>query len=241
MAITYETKYNSPNYTPAASVPAVYGMARKVDYITIHHWGAMGQSHSGVVSYLCRTNGNTSAHYVISGKVATCIVDPDNAAWHAGHATGNARSIGLELRPEADAQTYATAAEVIADLREVYGNVPLVPHKKWHNTACPGKWDLAKLDKMAKAITAKRKAAKAKPAAKPAPKPVAKPAPKPAPAKEAPVAKKENVKERDVWAYKPASMDADAYRILRDAAADAKEAKALAAEAVRLLKSLGAK
>ncbi|WGH21370.1 endolysin [Arthrobacter phage Emotion] len=219
MAVKYETKYNSPNYTPASSVPAVYGMARKVEFITIHHWGATGQSHSGVVNYLCRKGGNTSAHYVISGNLATCIVDPDHAAWHAGSAKGNARSIGLELRPEASAADYAGAAEVIADLRAVYGNVPLVPHRHWFATACPGKWDLAKLDKMAKAVTAARKAP-AKPAAKPAPKPAAKPAPKPAKKDEG------NVKERDVWAYRNPNVEParDVYKILREAAYWAKKA-----------------
>jgi len=234
MAVTYETRYSSPNYTPAASVPAVYGMARKVEYITIHHWGLTGQSHAGVVNYLCRANGNTSAHYVISGLLATCIVDPDNAAWHAGHATGNARSIGLELRPEATALDYQGAAEVIADLRAVYGNVPLVPHKKWHATACPGKWDLAKLDRMAKAITAARKA--------PA-KPASKPAPKPAPiVKEPAVATdpKDNRKEYNVWAYRYGKVDPrQVFSILLDAARDAKEARETAqANAVKLDKIL---
>ena len=48
--------------------------------ITVHHWGIPGQSHSNVVRYLCRKNGSTSAHYVVSGgggvfvfKIARCL------------------------------------------------------------------------------------------------------------------------------------------------------------------------
>jgi hypothetical protein len=171
MAYTLQTQYNSPNYTPAASVPAVYGRPRKVKYLTIHHWGAFGQSHSGVVNYLCRAGGNTSAHYVASAGLVTCIVAPQHAAWHSGNAVGNAESVGLELRPEATEADYQTAAELIADLRKVYGDVPLVPHKHWHNTACPGKWDLAKLDRMARAV-ASGKAPIVKPATPTAPKPI---------------------------------------------------------------------
>ncbi|WP_353708981.1 N-acetylmuramoyl-L-alanine amidase [Cellulosimicrobium sp. ES-005] len=183
--VRYITEHDSPNFTPAAKCRARFGQPRTVESITIHWWGdpATKPSFDGVVSHLCRRAGTSSAHYVIDAGRAACIVDPDDAAWHAGSRTGNATSIGLELDPRATDDVYATAAEVIADLRRTYGDLPLVPHKHWKNTACPGVFDLARLDSLARGV--------ATPApAKPAPAP-AKPAPaKPAPAPTSPALKR---------------------------------------------------
>lgn len=39
MAYQYITNIDSPNYTPNASVPAIYGMPRVIEGICVHHWG----------------------------------------------------------------------------------------------------------------------------------------------------------------------------------------------------------
>jgi N-acetylmuramoyl-L-alanine amidase len=44
--------------------------------------------------------------------------------------------------------------ELIIFLRSQYGNLPLRPHRFWTATACPGVWDLDKLDQMANAKAA---------------------------------------------------------------------------------------
>lgn len=145
---------DAKNFTPARLVPKVFGGPRTIDAITIHHWGAMGQNFMGVVNYLASKNDrDSSAHEVIeSGRVAI-IVNHGDAAWHAGNSTGNRTTIGLELRPEATGGDYETAAERIADIRAYYKrDLPLVPHKYWKNTACPGRWDLDRLDRMARSI-----------------------------------------------------------------------------------------
>jgi N-acetylmuramoyl-L-alanine amidase len=131
-----------------------YGLDRVVEYITIHHWGNYGQDFNTVRNFLCsrRDNNPTSAHAVIEAGRAASIISPDCAAFHSGNATGNARSIGLELRPEATEGDYITAAAYIFYLRGIYGDVPLRKHSDWFATACPGKWDLAKLDRMARAV-----------------------------------------------------------------------------------------
>lgn len=176
MPYTYITSKTSPNQTPAGSVKRFFGRARTVDSITIHHWGAFGQSFDAVANYLCRVGGKSSAHYVVEdGKVA-CLVAPAHAAWHSGSSKGNATSVGIECRPEATDGDYATVAELIRELRAVYGDIPLVPHSSWKATACPGKWDLARLDRLARSGAA---AAPAPAAPAPAPKPA--PAPAPAP------------------------------------------------------------
>lgn len=136
----------SPNFTANKNVKSVFGHSRTIKTITIHHWGKEGQKFNNVLTWFQNPDARTSAHYVVEdGKVA-CMVDPENAAWHAGSAEGNATSIGIELRPEATEGDYRTAAELIRDLRKTYGNLPLVPHKSWKSTECPGKWDLDELE-----------------------------------------------------------------------------------------------
>ena len=142
-AYKYITKYTSPNQNARNS---------RIKSITIHHWGSRGQKFDNVVHWLCQKRAGTSAHYVVeAGKVA-CIVDPDRRAWHAGNSRGNHESIGIECRPEATEGDYATVAALVADLRAVYGNIPLKRHKDWTSTACPGVWDIAKIDRLARGV-----------------------------------------------------------------------------------------
>lgn len=127
------------------------GRPQSIRSITIHHWGVNGQKHDNVVNYLCRKNGNTSAHYVVSAGRISEIVAPGDRAWHSGNTTGNNTSIGIECRPEMSAGDMETTGELIAFLRKRYGNLPLLRHSDWRNTECPGKWrtQLGKLDEIA--------------------------------------------------------------------------------------------
>lgn len=154
MAYTLQTQYNSKNFTPAAQVPAVFGMPRIITGITIHHWGAFGQQFDAVRNWLCTNNVPTSAHYVVQANLIACIVAPEDAAWHAGTPRGNATTVGIECRPEATDGDYAAAADLVRELRQVYGDLPLYRHSAWVPTACPGIWDLARLDRLARTGTA---------------------------------------------------------------------------------------
>ena len=163
-AYEYITKFTSPNQNARNS---------KVKSITIHHWGARGQKFDNVVNWLCQKRAGTSAHYVVeAGKVA-CIVDPDRRAWHAGNSRGNHESIGIECRPEATEGDYATVAALVADLRAAYGNIPLKRHKDWTSTACPGVWDIGKIDRLARGVKPSVPAVSTGGASAPAPKPAA--------------------------------------------------------------------
>ena len=135
-----ESTWSSPNFTPAASVPAVYGQPRKITGVTVHHWGVDGQRYETVANFLSRPNGNTSAHFVVEAGRAACLISPANAAWHAGSAAGNATTIGIECRPEMTAGDVASLVELIAWLEGVYGPLKVYGHKDWHNTACPGRY-----------------------------------------------------------------------------------------------------
>ena len=152
MAYTLVTSTRSLNYYPAATVPAHYGEPRTIRGITIHWWGdpASNPTFEATVAYLCRPGGNTSAHYVVEdGRVAP-IVNPADAAWHAGSAQGNAETIGIECNPRGSDGDYATIATLVADLRAQYGDLPLYPHRHWFATACPGTYDLGRIDQLAR-------------------------------------------------------------------------------------------
>ena len=145
-AYTYITKFTSPNQNARNS---------KITGITCHWWGTpTGQNPEGIVSWLCDKRAGTSAHYVVSESTVWCIVDPDRRAWHAGNSKANHTQIGIELDPNMSrrAATEKTAAALIADLRAVYGDLPLSPHKRWTSTECPGNWDLGRLDRLARGV-----------------------------------------------------------------------------------------
>lgn len=138
MSYEYITKYDSPNYTAGRQ-------GNKISEIVIHHWGVDGQAFMTPVNWLCRQNGASSAHYVVeAGKVA-CLVDCANTAWHAGNFSHNLKSIGIECRPEMSAQDLETVCELVADLYETYGVLPIVGHKDISATSCPGRY-YSKLD-----------------------------------------------------------------------------------------------
>lgn len=154
MTYTLQEQYNSKNQVPGAQADSVWHRgARKVSSITIHHWGNKGQQFGTVRDFLCTNNSPTSAHYVVQDGLVACIVSPDDCAFHAGNAEGNSHSIGIECRPEATDGDYATIAELIRDLRAIYGDIPLRPHNYWFNTACPGDYDLDRLDSLARGAT----------------------------------------------------------------------------------------
>lgn len=157
MSYNWLTQYNSPNYTPANRVQATWGRPRTIEAISIHWWGDPNQNPSfeGVVNYLCRANGSSSAHLVASGtgrKVA-CIVNFADASWATNSA--NPYTISIECDPRCRDEDYDVIAELIAQLRQVYGNLPLVPHKQFVATACPGNYDLGRLDREARNKIAK--------------------------------------------------------------------------------------
>ena len=139
--------------------------------IVIHHWDdpAKHPRFDGVVSWFMNKAAKVSAHYIAeSGRIAA-MVPEDQQAWHA--RGGNAKFLGIECNPRQADGDYETVAALIADIRSRHGDLPLIRHRDvtGSSTDCPGTWDLARLDRLA------RGGAPAKPAA-PAPKPTTAPA-----------------------------------------------------------------
>lgn len=146
---TLEYKQTS-NSSPRSN----FGAAAKPTAITIHHWGADGQSHDAVVAWL-RGIGNpaTSAHYVVSGKRVTQLEKDTRATWHAGHRTGNGISIGIEMRPEMTTEDWNTLVQLCADLEEEHGSLKYYKHSDWKATACPGRYG-NRMGELVKAVNA---------------------------------------------------------------------------------------
>ena len=139
MAYQEITQYNSPNYTPQAQVPYYYGMPRTIDGVTYHWWGDPAQQPQfmGIVNWLCRANGNSSAHVVGEAGRVAWIVDVANAAWHAGNARGNATTVGYECNPRLTDGDYETMGEFHYDMEKAYGKrLPIYVHKEWTPTSC---------------------------------------------------------------------------------------------------------
>ena len=157
MSYNWITSSSSPNYTPGSRAQATWGRPRTIEAISIHWWGDpnTNPSFEGVVSWLCNPKSGASAHLVATGtgrKVA-CLVNFGDASWATNSA--NPYTISIELDPRCRNEDYDVAAEVIAQLRQVYGNIPLVPHRQFIVTQCPGNYDLGRLDREAAQKVAK--------------------------------------------------------------------------------------
>lgn len=189
MAYKYEWK-PSPNYTPAAQVPALYGRKRVILFGAGHWWNTpeAGATHDGTVATLRNRARQASAHDVISKGRVTGLVRKADAAWATNNA--NAYVYAIEVDPRImwrwtsknaakkalGNAIFETTAERIARLG--MHKLTWKPHKAWWPTACnPIKW--GEVMTRAKQIYAKLHAPKPKPKPKPAPKPQPKPPVKP--------------------------------------------------------------
>jgi len=133
--------FNAVNFTLARDCPAVFGFARVVVGVTVHHWGGDGQSFDDVLNFLKGNNSRqNSAHIVLQEDRVECIVNTDDAAWHSGNAEGNAITIGIECRPEMTEGDLKTLESLIRYLESVYGELLVYKHSDWMNTACPGRY-----------------------------------------------------------------------------------------------------
>lgn len=151
------TRYNSPNFTRAQDSVNIFGSPRVVTGITLHHWDdpARNPTFAGTINWLCRPGGSSSAHIVAEAGRMAWLVDAKDVAWHAG-GLANPRTIGLEMNPRASRGDYDTAAEIVADLRNHFGDIMLFSHDYWAATECPGRWDVHRVDIMSYDVLRKK-------------------------------------------------------------------------------------
>lgn len=163
MAYNYITNRTSPNKWKGGNT---------IKGITIHWWGDPNKKPTaeGVVNWLCNPASQVSAHIVATGtgRKVWQLVDDKDRAWHA--MNGNHSTIGIELDPRCRDSDYDVAAEVIANLWKHYGKLPLYPHKHWvSSTACPGNYNMKRLQREAEAKLNPPKKTPAKPKKKSVP------------------------------------------------------------------------
>lgn len=126
--------------------------------IAIHWWGDPAQrpTFEGTIQYLVYggARNTASVHYVAEAGRVACLLDPDTQlSWGQGdgaYGEGNNYYLSIECNPRASDGDYLTVAELVRDLRAHYGDLPLRPHNFFTATQCPGVWDLARLDRLAR-------------------------------------------------------------------------------------------
>lgn len=144
------------------AMAAGYFTRKPIDRILIHH-NATTNKDVAINTWLATGAAQTSAHYEIADNEIIGTVGEQTAAWHAGNADMNARSIGIEHKNATGAPswtiseaTYVTSAKLIADIARRYGFYPdsthVIPHKHVVATACPGGIDMNKLINMAQKV-----------------------------------------------------------------------------------------
>lgn len=161
MAYELITKFDSPNFTNRRITPK---------YIVIHWWDDPSRhpTFDGVIATFMNPARQASAHYVAEAGRVACLVDPDVMSWATGPA--NSYTISIECNPRQSDGDYQTIGELVADIRKTYGNLPLKRHRDFMNTACPGTYDIARIDRIAHGQTNKPSATAPAPV-KPAPAP----------------------------------------------------------------------
>lgn len=154
---TFLSQYDSKNYTPASQTRINWGRDRKIEKIAIHWWGdpAQNPTFEGVVSWLCNPNSGVSAHFVATGtnRRVACLVAPEDNSWAT--ASANPYTVSIECDPRGRPEDYDVVAELIAELRATYGDLPLMKHSDVVKTACPGTYDLNRLNQLAATKIAK--------------------------------------------------------------------------------------
>lgn len=152
MSYKFDTSHNAAGFTPGSQVYATWGQPRAIKGIAIHWWGDpnTNPTYEGVISHFESPSAGVSAHFVATGtgrRVAQ-LVNFQDAAWATNSA--NPWTIAIECDPRCRPEDYDVVAELIAQIRSAYGDLPLYPHKQFVATACPGNYDLVRLDRLAR-------------------------------------------------------------------------------------------
>jgi N-acetylmuramoyl-L-alanine amidase CwlA len=115
--------------------------------ITIHNTGNIGAPAKNNHNYMknCNKNGDRIAswHFTVDDKEIYQAVPTNYKAYHAGNATGNATSIGIEIcmfnNAERQKQAYLNAIELVKILMKAHGlGISQVKqHYNWTRKDCP--------------------------------------------------------------------------------------------------------
>lgn len=123
------------------------GGSMSPSYITIHDTGndAPAKNQHNYLKNNNRNGSNAKAswHFSVDDTEIIQAVATNKKAWHAGNATGNGKSIGIEISQRGNGakqkQAYLNAIELVRVLMKAY-NIPIsrvVRHKDWTGKDCP--------------------------------------------------------------------------------------------------------
>jgi N-acetylmuramoyl-L-alanine amidase len=160
------------------------GTKMKPSSITIHSTGNNSSTAKGERGWLTNPSNTRIAswHYVVGEDIIIQAIPDNEVAFHAGNATGNTTSIGIEMVHTGDRnKVLANTMDLVIMLMNKHkiGIDKVVRHYDWTKKNCPA---ILNLDNKWTGWTKfksdlKLKLTPAKPVA--TPKPVSKPAPKP--------------------------------------------------------------
>lgn len=115
--------------------------------ITIHNTGVVDAPAKNSHNYMknCNKHGERLAswHFTVCDKEIYQAVPTNMKAWHAGNATGNSTSIGIEISMFSDKErqrkAYENAIELVKILMKYHGfKVSQIKrHKDWSGKICP--------------------------------------------------------------------------------------------------------
>lgn len=132
------------NYTVGRS-------GKKIDKI-ICHWFGTGTL-AGADARFKNPASQVSAHYGVSGSTIYQWVEEQDTAYAAGNLEANRTGISIEVdattEHNASDETYNTVGELIADIWNRHGKLPLRRHNEFKATQCPGTVDVSKLEAIA--------------------------------------------------------------------------------------------
>lgn len=144
-----ETRIASKNgWSTPQEVPGIWGQQYSRSGVTAHWWGdgTGADNHDNIVNYFLgqAAAGNKSVNYVVSDRKITLMVSPDMVAWCSG--PGNPSTISIEHQPTLGDEGYKRSGWLVWQLEQRYGRrLPIYPHNKWQQTACPGSIDLNRI------------------------------------------------------------------------------------------------
>lgn len=144
MTLDYKAQTHRSSWFTPAQCKSYYGVPYQFREIQIHWWNdpSTKPTHQGVVNYQANKTGG-SCNYVASGGRVTAMVAEENCALTT--QGGNPYGIKIECSPYGTANDYDTIGWLVSEIWKRRGKLPLVPHKRYFNTACPGTLDLNRI------------------------------------------------------------------------------------------------
>lgn len=109
------------------------------DSITIHWTGELfHQSPQVVKKYWEREGNSASAHFIIKDEACLQCLPVHRVAYHCGHPTGNATSLGIEVIPQSELGEFsARSIETLRNLLFLFHPTQILRHYDWSGKDCP--------------------------------------------------------------------------------------------------------